>query len=345
MNIKGIIGTVLMFMVITSCSKESFIGELPNETGAFTLSFTMSEDVETKAAVTEEADQVNDNADGYKYSTEKELNINNCYIAIFAKGPDDGDDAWTQKVLIQKYTEYSGLNISKVGSFSVAGISLPIKTRLKVLVIANFPEDDEDIPDSYIAWKEKTVSYNSEVNDSYYTFNPETLIKVGEDEIMFNSQSDKKTIKLKQLSAKISLNLDLANGSFNTFKLSEVRIKNVGNESKLFIPSSSATTAEYFHKLVAESGVGKIDGICFYTYARSKVGSDDLALTVQLTGVWGKGSAFNTTSNQFDLYLNKSSAIEAGNYYEVKGTLQQNISSFKIYIQQWNTAEVGVSYN
>lgn len=86
MNIREILGLILLFIFVASCSEESPIDEYPYETGIFTLRFTMNDGVNTKAtADISGASEVPGHANGYSYSTEAELKVNNCFIAVLQK--------------------------------------------------------------------------------------------------------------------------------------------------------------------------------------------------------------------------------------------------------------------
>lgn len=216
MNIKVIIGLMLMvFIGFTSCSEETVIGEPPYETGTFTLSFSMNEETQTKATVTS-VDPVLGPAEGYRYSTESELMVNNCFIAIFAK---DDENGWSKKILADSYKPIS----EGSGSFKVSGLVLPIKTDLKIVAIANLPSDKIDAyrGKSYAELEGATIVTSITNGAPYYTFDPSSLIKVGQREVRFNAKgnlingkdeeiSDKTTIiPLTQLAAKIYLNLEV----------------------------------------------------------------------------------------------------------------------------------------
>lgn len=342
-----IIGFGLLLVAFASCSEETPI-EPPYETGTFTLNFTMEDGVKTKA----DPGDVSDHAANYSYTTEDELYIDNCFVAAFVKQTGDADNEWSGKVFAEKYTFTNGLVIlkEKVGSFSIENMEFPIKANIKIIAIANFPEDNYS-PATYSELSKKLVSYGSaSVQEDYYTFDPKSLIKVGEETIRFEgTRLESKQIQLKQLGAKIRLNLSFASGSFTAFKLEEISINNVELQSKLISPEGAETSmvsGRYTHqidKILEQS----IDDIYFYTYAKAVNRNTAQDLTVQLKGIWGKDKETFLATNRktFNLYINENTPIEAGNYYEVKGALQQNISSIKIYIKNWNTENVGVSYN
>ncbi len=206
---------LMVFIGFTSCSEETVIGEPPYETGTFTLSFSMNEETQTKATVTS-VDPVLGPAEGYRYSTESELKVDNCFIAIFAK---DDENGWNKKILADSYTPIS----EGIGSFKVSGLVLPIKTDLKIVAIANLPSDKIDAyrGKSYAELEGATIVTSTTNGAPYYTFDPSSLIKVGQREVRFNAKgnlindkdeeiSDKTTIiPLTQLAAKIYLNLEV----------------------------------------------------------------------------------------------------------------------------------------
>lgn len=246
MNIKGIIGLLLMiFIGFTSCSEETIIGELPYETRTITLNFSMNEGVLSKATANLGAGEISNLAEGYRYSTESELNVNNCFIAIFAK--ESNEDNWSKRILADNY---SPISEGEIGAFKISGLVLPIKTDLKIVAIANLPEDkvDEYKSKSYAELEIATIE-TAIGGSNYYTFDPSSLIKVGQREVRFNAKgnivdgNDEETnentiISLTQLAAKIYLNLDVE------------------------LPASTGTTrvveGEYFGDYTAESVLNKL---------------------------------------------------------------------------------------
>lgn len=217
MNIKGIIGLLLMiFIGFTSCSEETIIGELPYETGTITLNFSLNEGVLSKATANSGAGDISNPAEGYRYSTKSELNVKNCFIAIFAR--ESNEDNWSKKILADNY---SPIPEGKIGAFKISGLVLPIKTDLKIVAIANLPEDkvDEYKSKSYVQLETATIE-TAIGGGNYYTFDPLSLIKVGQREVRFNAKGnivddndevtdENTTISLTQLAAKIYLNLDV----------------------------------------------------------------------------------------------------------------------------------------
>lgn len=214
MDTKRIIGLVLMMLIIiTSCSEESPVGEPPYNTGTFTLNFMMNER-NTKATETSAAEEVPGHAEGFSYSTKEELTVNNCFIAIFAKGEDN---LWTRRILADDYS----IEEDKIGSFKVEGLTLPIKTDLKVVAIANLPFDlvPEYKNKTYAELTEAKIITEIGKSKDYYTFDPSSLIKTGEKDMRFNvngnlvDSNDREigeaVIPLTQLAAKIYLNLSV----------------------------------------------------------------------------------------------------------------------------------------
>ncbi|WP_147383018.1 hypothetical protein [Parabacteroides sp. TM07-1AC] len=214
MDTKRIIGLVLMMLIIiTSCSEESPVGEPPYNTGTFTLNFMMNER-NTKATETLAAEEVPGHAEGFSYSTKEELTVNNCFIAIFAKGEDN---LWTRRILADDYS----IEEDKIGSFKVEGLTLPIKTDLKVVAIANLPFDlvPEYKNKTYAELTEAKIITEIGKSKDYYTFDPSSLIKTGEKDMRFNvngnlvDSNDREigeaVIPLTQLAAKIYLNLSV----------------------------------------------------------------------------------------------------------------------------------------
>ena len=182
MDTKRIIGLVLMMLIIiTSCSEESPVGEPPYNTGTFTLNFMMNER-NTKATETSAAEEVPGHAEGFSYSTKEELTVNNCFIAIFAKGEDN---LWTRRILAD---DYVSIEDDEIGSFKVEGLTLPIKTDLKVVAIANLPSNlvPEYKNKTYAELTEAKIITEIGKSKDYYTFDPSSLIKTGEKDMRFN---------------------------------------------------------------------------------------------------------------------------------------------------------------
>lgn len=216
MNIKGIIGLLLMiFIGFTSCSEETIIGELPYETGTITLNFSLNEGVLSKATANSGVGDISNPAEGYRYSTKSELNVKNCFIAIFAK--ESNEDNWNKKILAGNYVP---ILEGKIGSFKISGLVLPIKTDLKIVAIANLPEDKVGEYKSKSYAELETATIETAISGDYYTFDPLSLIKVGQREVRFNAKGnivddndevtdENTTISLTQLAAKIYLNLDV----------------------------------------------------------------------------------------------------------------------------------------
>lgn len=215
MDTKRIIGLVLMMLIIiTSCSEESPVGEPPYNTGTFTLNFMMNER-NTKVTETSAAEEVPGHAEGFSYSTKEELTVNNCFIAIFAKGEDN---LWTRRILAD---DYVSIEDDEIGSFKVEGLTLPIKTDLKVVAIANLPSNlvPEYKNKTYAELTEAKIITEIGKSKDYYTFDPSSLIKTGEKDMRFNvngnlvDSNDREigeaVIPLTQLAAKIYLNLSV----------------------------------------------------------------------------------------------------------------------------------------
>lgn len=200
-QLKDIVLTgFLALLAFTACTEEKLIDERPMETGTVSISFS-TEGVETKAI----------NADGtYQYATADELNINNVFVSIFKKV----DNEW--KYLISKtgtLGDGSFVGTQSSGSFKLTGLTLPLNTELKVVAIVNPLEDKvaSYAEMDYATLCEESVSYTSLEGTDYYTFDPKTLIKVGEQEMKFTASngvvSGGQDVTLRQLAAKVQLNL------------------------------------------------------------------------------------------------------------------------------------------
>ncbi|RKU67960.1 hypothetical protein DWW91_14170 [Parabacteroides sp. AF17-3] len=378
MNIREILGLILLFIFVASCSEESPIDEHPYETGTFTLQFTMNDGVNTKAtAEISGANEVPGHADGYSYSTESELKVNNCFIAVFAKGDDD---AWSKKIYANLHT---GIN-TQSGSFTILGLTLPIKTDLMVIAIANCPTDgsltssnNSDMVNwSYSDWKSASVLSKErfDTEHTYYTFNPESLIKQGECEMRFNASGNlidandqvkegvSPVVPLSQLAAKVRLNLSVSDKMY--FKMTDGIQK---DESKYGVSISkiklysgiweykvgnSDSFFDAYYKKASGSSVQKVDDIVFYTYEQPHYDDDKSGLTVQMTGQMSKtqDGAFSV-ENTYTLYINPAitKGLVRGNYYEVTGTLKMDqsvITNLNYEVVSWNEETVNIpSFN
>lgn len=203
-QLKDIVLTgFLALLAFTACTEEKLIDERPMETCTVSISFS-TEGVETKAI----------NADGtYQYATADELNINNIFVSIFKKV----DNEW--KYLISKtgtLGDGSFVGTQSSGSFKLTGLTLPLNTELKVVAIVNPLEDKvaSYAEMDYNGLSAETVTYTGTLGgEGYYTFDPKTLIKAGEQDMKFTATSGVisggKDVHLKQLVAKVELDLDV----------------------------------------------------------------------------------------------------------------------------------------
>lgn len=369
MNIRELLGLILLFVFVVSCSKESPIDEHPYKTGAFTLNFVMNDGMNTKAAMeSTTSNGVPGHAEGYLYSTTDELNVDNCFIAIFAKGTDD---MWSKKIWTKFY---DGIN-SDNGTFAISDLILPIKTDLKVIVIANCKVSDGDINITsigksmsdwtYLDWETASALHTgfNEVKD-YYTFNPRTLIKKGECVMRFNALgqlvngsdeviADKPVVSLFQLAAKVRLNLNVYNNMY--FKQTNgiqkdkssygVCISNVNLYTGILNPKVTLTYDNYY-KSASESISQKIDNIVFYTYEQPHSVSNESGLTVELTGQMKKSmDDVFSAQNLYTIYINPTAGLVRGNYYEVTGTLKMEQKfpvDLNYEVMPWNELTVNI---
>ncbi|WP_455636360.1 hypothetical protein [Parabacteroides sp.] len=203
-QLKDIVLTgFLALLVFTACTEEKLIDEQPVETGTVSISFS-TEGVDTKAI----------SADGtYEYATADELTINSIFVSIFKKV----NGKW--EYLTSKpghLGDGSFVGTQSSGSFKLTGLTLPLNTELKVVAIAN-PLANKVA--SYASMDYQTlsaeiVSYTATLGgEGYYTFDPKTLIKVGEEEMTFTLTGGLikggKPVSLKQLAAKVHLKLEV----------------------------------------------------------------------------------------------------------------------------------------
>lgn len=197
MKLKNIIVSLAVLLVLPACTDEKMIEEV-DETGTFSINLSMGE-MEVKSST-----------EANVPATSNERSIGYCFIAVFSK--KNNEDNWSN--LVWKKTELAN-NFD--GTYQINGLEFPIKTPLKIVVIANPPaelmEGDSQYQniDSYSSVQDLTTVYTDELggsngSDRYYTFNPKSLIKFGEKDVEFKTKSGEETIELTQLAAKIHLN-------------------------------------------------------------------------------------------------------------------------------------------
>ena len=204
MKVRNIfIGCLSLLMAFTACNEEIIIENEGIETASFSLSFlanTTAGNIATKA--------------GEQIATEDELYVGDCFIAIYS-GESSG---WDRLISWHTYT----VNQSK--EFAIDIPSLPINTPLKIVAVANPPALDGGIKwekASYSSIRSFSTTYGTlggtlSDGSKYYTFNPKSLVKVGEGIIQFNADGSitrqEGAIKdgvfhLTQLAARVDLDL------------------------------------------------------------------------------------------------------------------------------------------
>lgn len=200
-QLKNILLTgFLALLAFAACTEDKLIDEQPMETGTVSISFSM-EGVETKAI---------DAEGNYEYATAEELNINEIFVSIFKK---EGNE-W--KYLTSKsgtLGDGSFVGDQSSGSFKLTGLTLPLNTDLKVVAIANPLAGTASYAEmDYNTLSAEKVAYSATLGgEGYYTFDPKTLIKVGEQDMRFTANngaiSGGEDVHLKQLAAKVGLDL------------------------------------------------------------------------------------------------------------------------------------------
>lgn len=355
-KLKDIVLTgFLALLAFTACTEEKLIDERPMETGTVSISFS-TEGVETKAI----------NAGGtYRYATADELNINNIFVSIFKKV----DNEW--KYLISKtgtLGDGSFVGTQSSGSFKLTGLTLPLNTELKVVAIAN-PLADKVASYAkmdYATLCKESVSYTSLGGTDYYTFDPKTLIKVGEENMTFTLTkglvSGGETVSLKQLAAKVELDLkvDLPNTEAPVttgewaFNWVSFKIVNVNTASKLIIPVNPLNDQL---RLLSSDEVSINQSVTevkipFYTYERTKVTETDLnkALSVEISGTFT--ALKESIDYKYSIPINpeykegeSTDGLIHGNYYRVTGTLKRSTGEFKIWVAPWASKRVEANFN
>lgn len=209
MKVRNIfIGCLSLLMAFTACNEEIIIENEGIETASFSLSFlanTTAGNITTKAAG--------------QIATQDELYVGDCFLAIYS-GESNG---WDRLISWQTYT------VNQSGQFAIDIPSLPINTPLKIVAVANPP-----VLDGGASW-ETTGAYSSihafsttygtldgtlSGGSLYYTFNPKSLVKVGEGTIQFDAKGvitrQEGAIKdgvfhLTQLAARVDLDLTVEN--------------------------------------------------------------------------------------------------------------------------------------
>lgn len=356
-KLKDIVLTgFLALLAFTACTEETLIDEWPVETGMVSIPF-FAEGVETKAI----------NAGGtYQYATADELNINNIFVSIFKKV----DNEW--KYLTSKtgtLGDGSFVGTQSSGSFKLTGLTLPLNTELKVVAIAN-PLADKVASYAkmdYAALCKESVSYPSDLGgNGFYTFNPKTLIKVGEENMTLSLTnglvSGGKTVSLKQLAAKVELDLkvDLPNTEAPVttgewaFNWVSFKIVNVNTASKLVIPVNPLNDQLQLRssdEVSINQSVTEVK-IPFYTYERAKVTETDLnkALSVEILGTFTAPK--ESIDYKYSIPINpeykageSTNGLIHGNYYRVTGTLKRSTGEFKIWVAPWASKRVEANFN
>lgn len=198
MKLKNIIVSLAVLLVLPACTDEKMIEEV-GETGTFSINLSMGE-MEVKSST-----------EANVPAASNERSIGYCFIAVFSK--KNNDDNWSN--LVWKKTELAN---NSNGTYQINGLEFPIKTPLKIVVIANPPAELMEggsqylSIDSYSSVLDLTTTYTGVLgsnNGDYYTFDPKTLIKFADEDVIFNNTSGEKTIELTQLAAKIHLNLEV----------------------------------------------------------------------------------------------------------------------------------------
>ncbi|WP_304247855.1 hypothetical protein [Parabacteroides gordonii] len=341
MKIDRIIGIGLLLVALVSCSEERLVDQYV--TKVFTLNFMLGA-VDTKA----------DNTTSQPYATADELTVSSCFIAVFAKKP--GEESWGQRVLAENYAVNSSDK-----TFSISGISLPVKTDLQLVAIANLPNEDcETLKNKgYEALCASFVETPFSEEKDIITFDPKTLIKFGVQMINLDATASTQDIRLTQLAAKISLHLTAGKNTGNksekedgsTYLLNKISIKNVECKSKvLFLDgehAGGALSLKTVDLAFSNSPFEDISGLSFYTYEKS-ISSE--SLTVKIEGNWSKTNGENYPNN-YELEINPSSSVSGqsggllhGNYYEVKGNLKESISGLNIVVDPWRSKDITVDY-
>ena len=180
MKLKNIIVSLAVLLVLPACTDEKMIEEV-GETGTFSINLSMGE-MEVKSST-----------EANVPAASNERSIGYCFIAVFSK--KNNDDNWSN--LVWKKTELAN---NSNGTYQINGLEFPIKTPLKIVVIANPPAElmeggsQYQNIDSYSSVQGLTTVYTDELggsngSDRYYTFNPKSLIKFGEKVVEFKTKS------------------------------------------------------------------------------------------------------------------------------------------------------------
>ena len=345
MKIKNIFGAVLIFAAMFSCSTESPIDELPIETSLITLHFTVGKEVNTKAT--------------YNYTTDDEKIISNYVIAIFAKKTSDSEEQWSKKI----WSEFKSIE-STNGTFNVSGITLPIKTTLKIVALVNDPRDSKDgtINDdnaegwaTYADWqKGSTLHAGQSDGQSYCTFDPKKLIKVGEAEMRFNKsgqlidENDQVVggtvaIQLTQLAAKVCLQLQKDESMAFLVVKNPIEINNVRLSSGLLNNDFSNIKEDNYEYSL--KGNETIENIVFYTYEKPHSSGLQVVINAEGTLTGSSGSK----ENQYKLDLDPENGFMRGNYYQISGILKMEDkvnSNLRYVVSPWTPKDVNIpSFN
>lgn len=171
-----------------------------------------------------------------------------------------------------------------------------------------------------------------------------------------------KTVSLKQLAAKVELDLkvDLTNAEAPVttgewaFNWVSFKIVNVNTASKLVIPVNPLNDQL---KLLSRDEVSINQSVTevkipFYTYERAKVTETDLnkALSVEILGTFTAPK--ESIDYKYSIPINpeykageSTDGLIHGNYYRVTGTLKRSVGEFKIWVAPWVPKRVEANFN
>lgn len=192
MKIEGIfLKLIVFFMLFTACSEEK---EISVPTEPVSISFAISSGSSQTKAATEAA-------------TEDELYVSRFYLGIY----DAKSDELITEFLCPNVAEANAAELEVTDSnngknlYTIKNLSVPIGTKVKLLAIANYPEDI-DLKQSY---SNLANSITKKSSLATFNFDPKTLIKTGTVVHTFTVDNRTCKIDLYQLAAKIHVKLTM----------------------------------------------------------------------------------------------------------------------------------------
>lgn len=374
MKIKDVLSVFLGGILLAGCSSEEEIqpGKEVGQNTSFSITLTMGE-------VTAMTKAGSDIAEGYTYSTEDEVNINNVVIAVFGEANGSVGDCLGYESF--SFTEGSNNSTVTVDgkemlAYKVEGIQAKTGT-VRIVAIANSTHFND-----LSNLSTTTYDHLKELSESVVggTFDAANLVKVGElSAFNLNTGVTSITVPMTQLAARIDMKFTVdeepetvsqtesskvTNQWF--YKVNKLTVKNINQKSDLVLFDREN---QYDVAYTDEKEVALQNGVAlpFYTYEKLNSTASPLSLyvtgdlqKVQVTTTFGedmsiksveKGNVVVEEKGRSFKYenFNPSTAIEGcttngiihGNRYELTGHISMKTKriNFTISTVPWEGVE------